>query len=272
MLRCKDGRFWPIIPIVFSVGEDPVKFGLVATLAKPGGNATGNNFFSTEVLSKRLGLLHELVPKATQIAVLVNPSEPVTADSTIQAVSEAARAIGLQIRVLNASTIREIEAAFASLAQARADALFTGPDAFFSSRRAQFATLAAHYSIPAAFGNRDYVEAGGLMSFGTDVADSYRQVGAYTGRILKGAKPEDLPVLQSAKFQFVINLQTARLLGIEVSPELLTRADDLVERRLVCCAAHGKFWPDSEVSECPLHVRYRGQTGLRQGPFLHSAK
>ena len=217
------------IPIVFGVGEDPVKLGLVASLARPGGNATGINFFAQEVVAKRLGLLHELVPKAVRVAVLVNPANATSAETTLRDVQEAARAIGLQIQVLNASTSREIDAAFATLARERPDALFVAADAFFASRRVQFATLAARDRIPAAYANRDFVAAGGLMSYGTDFADSYRQVGVYTGNILKGAKPADLPVVQSTKFEFVINLQTAKALGIDVPPTLLAIADEVIE-------------------------------------------
>ena len=204
------------IPIVFSVGEDPVKLGLVDSLARPGGNATGINFFTVEVTAKRLGLLHDLVPKSVRIAVLVNPANAPIAETTLRDIPEAARALGLQIHIVNASTSREIEAAFAALVREQADALFVAGDAFFNSRRVQLATLAAHYRIPAAYSLREAVEAGGLMSYGADRADMYRQVGVYTGQILKGAKPAELPVLQSSKFEFVINAQTARLLGIEV--------------------------------------------------------
>ena len=190
------------IPIVFSVGEDPVKLGLVASLARPGGNATGINFFVQEVVPKRLGLLHELVPKAARIAMLINPANTSTAETTLRDVREAARAIGLQIQVLSASTSVEIEAAFATLVRDRADALFVAPDGFFGSRRVQFATLAARFAIPASYSNRGYPEVGGLMSYGTDNLDTFRQVGVYTGQILKGAKPAELPVLQSTKLIF----------------------------------------------------------------------
>jgi putative ABC transport system substrate-binding protein len=217
------------IPIVFGVGEDPVKLGLVASLARPGGNATGINFFVAEVVAKRLGLLHDLVPKAIRVAVLINPANAPIAETMLREVPEAARAIGLQIHVLNASTSREIEAAFAALVRDGADALFVAPDGFLTTRRVQFATLAARYGIPAAYSNREYVEAGGLMSYGTDVVDMFRQVGVMTGQILKGAKPADLPVLQSTKFEFVINLQTARALGIEVPNSIQLLADELIE-------------------------------------------
>ena len=213
------------IPIVFGVSEDPVKLGLVASLGRPGGNLTGINFFATEFDAKRLALLHELVPKAIRIAVLVNPANVPATESTLRAIPEAARAIGLQIEVLNASTSREIEAAFASLVRDGADALYVAGDAFFTSRRVQFATLAASYRIPAAYPSREAVEVGGLMGYTTDRVDMWRQVGAYTGQVLKGAKPADLPVLQSTKFEFVINLQTARALGLEISPTLLARAE-----------------------------------------------
>jgi putative ABC transport system substrate-binding protein len=217
------------IPIVFGVGEDPVKLGLVASFARPGGNATGINFFANEVVAKRLRLLHDLVPKAVRVAVLVNPANASSTETTLREVQEAAPIIGLQIRTFNAATIGEIDAAFATLARERSDALFVAPDAFFGSRGGQFAILAARDGIPAAYANRDYVAAGGLMSYGTDVADMYRQVGVYTGSILKGAKPADLPVLQSTKFELVINLQTARAFGIEVPPGLLAIADEVIE-------------------------------------------
>jgi putative tryptophan/tyrosine transport system substrate-binding protein len=217
------------IPIAFGISEDPVRHGLVASLARPGGNATGINFLTAEVLAKRLGLLHELAPKAVRVAVLVNPSNTASTESTLRAVPEAARAIGLQTQVLNASTSREIEAAFATIVNDRADALFVGPDGFFNSRRVQFATLATRYGIPAAYASRETVEIGGLMSYGTDLLDMYRQVGVYTGRILKGAKPADLPVVQSTKFEFVINLQTARALGIEVPNAIQLLADEVID-------------------------------------------
>jgi putative ABC transport system substrate-binding protein len=181
------------------------------------------------VAAKRLALLHELVPKAVRIAVLVNPANIPATESMLRDLPDAARAIGLQIQVLKASTSREIEAAFATLMHDRADALFVAGDVFFTSRRVQFATLAARHGIPASYPSREAVEAGGLMAYTADRADMYRQVGAYTGKILKGAKPADLPVLQSTKFEFVINLQTARALGIEVPPTLLARADEVIE-------------------------------------------
>jgi len=217
------------IPIVFSVAEDPVKLGLVDSLARPGGNATGINLFNVEITAKRLGLLHDLVPKAIRVAVLVNPANAPVAETTLRDIPEAARALGLQTHILNASTSREIEAAFAALGREQADALFVAADIYFLSRRVQLATLAAHYRIPAAYYAREAVEAGGLMSYGADRADMYRQVGVYTGQILKGAKPADLPVLQASKFEFVINAQTARLLGIEVPNSLQLLADEVIE-------------------------------------------
>jgi ABC-type uncharacterized transport system substrate-binding protein len=217
------------IPIVFGVAEDPVKLGLVATLARPGGNATGINFFPNEAVPKRLGLLHDLVPRAVRIAVIINPGNVASAEATLRDVQEAAGAIGLQIQVLNASTSREIDAAFATISRERADALFVAPDGFFGSRRVQFATVAARSGIPAAYSNRDYAEVGGLMSYGTNVTDMFRQVGVYAGKILNGAKPADLPVVQSTKFELVINLQTARALGLDVPPGLLVAADEVIE-------------------------------------------
>jgi putative ABC transport system substrate-binding protein len=217
------------IPIVFGVAEDPVQLGLVASLARPGGNATGINIFSQEVAAKRLRLLHDLVPKAVRIAVLVNPANPATAEPTLRDLQEAAPTIGLQIQILNATTIGEIDTAFATFAGKRPDALFVAADSFFNSRAVQFATLTAANKIPATYSQRDFVAAGGLMSYGADLADSFRQVGVYTGSILKGAKPVDLPVLQSTKFEFFINLQTARVLGIDVPAAVLSIADEVIE-------------------------------------------
>jgi len=217
------------IPIVFGVADDPVRLGLVASLARPGGNATGINFFTQEVAAKRLRLLHDLVPKAVRIAVLVDPANPSSAETTSRNVQEAAPTMGLQVEMLNATTIGEIDAAFATLARERPDAVFVAPDGFFASRAVQFVTLAARDRIPAAYPVRDFVAAGGLMSYGTDIADMSHQVGVYTGKIIKGAKPADLPVLQSTKFEFVINLQTARALGIDVQPNVLSIADEVIE-------------------------------------------
>jgi putative ABC transport system substrate-binding protein len=217
------------IPIVFGVGGGPVQLGLVASLARPGGNATGINFLNTEVVAKRLRLLHDLVPNAARVAVLVNPANATTAEFNLREIQEAAPTLGLQIKILNASTIGEIDAAFATLARERPDALFVTGDAFFVSRRGQLATLTARDRIPTAYAVRDHVAAGGLMSYGTDLADMFHQVGVYTGKILKGEKPADLPVLQSTKFEFVINLQTARALGIEVPPGVISIADEVIE-------------------------------------------
>jgi putative ABC transport system substrate-binding protein len=217
------------IPIVFGVPQDPVRLGLVTSLARPGGNATGINFFAQEVTAKRLRLLHDLVPKAVRVAVLVNPANASNTETTLREVQQAAPTIGLQIQILNATTIGEIDAAFATFAHERPDALFVGGDAFFTSRSGQFATLTAVNKIPAAYGARDAVAAGGLMSYGTDLAGAFHQVGVYSGKILKGAKPNELPVLQSTKFEFVINLQTARALGIEVPSGLLSIADEVIE-------------------------------------------
>jgi putative ABC transport system substrate-binding protein len=218
-----------VIPIVFGVGEDPVKLGLVGSLARPGSNATGINYFSQEVNAKRLGLLHELVPKAIRVAVLLNPANGPSAETTLRDIQEPARAMGMQIHVLNATTIGEIDAAFGVLACERPDALFIAADVFFTSRRVQIATLAARDRIPAAYSTRDAVAAGGLMSYGTDLVDMYRQVGVYAGKILKGAKPADLPVVQSTRFELVINLTTAKALGIEVPETLLVTAGELIK-------------------------------------------
>jgi putative tryptophan/tyrosine transport system substrate-binding protein len=217
------------IPIIFGVGEDPARLGLVASLARPGGNATGVNFFVAELVAKRLGLLHELVPNANRVAVLVNPSNASTAEATLRDLPEAARALGLQTQVLKASTSRDIEAAFATVVRERADALLVGPDGFFDSRRVQFATLAARHAIPAAYSSRYAVEAGGLMSYGTILTDMFRHAGVQVGRILKGEKPADMPVVQLVRFEFVINLQTARALGLDIPPSLLARADEVIE-------------------------------------------
>jgi putative ABC transport system substrate-binding protein len=215
------------IPIVFAVGQDPVKLGLVASLARPGGNATGVNFFTTEVTAKRLELLHKLVPKAVRVAVLINPAN--LTEGTLRDVQEAARILGLQIQILNATTIGEIDAAFATIARERPDALFVAPDAFFSTRQVQLVSLAARDRIPASYANRPFVAAGGLMSYSGDLTEVWNQVGVYIGRILKGEKPADLPVQQATKFKFVINLSTARALGIEVPPQLLAITDEAIE-------------------------------------------
>jgi ABC-type uncharacterized transport system substrate-binding protein len=217
------------IPIVFGVAKDPVAMGLVASLPRPGGNATGINFFAHEIDAKLLGLMHELLPKASRFAVLVNPANPSNTEATTKSLKEAARAVGLEVLFLNASTPDEIDAAFTALARERTDALFIAGDAFFNGRRVQLATLAMRERMPASFPGREMVEAGLLMSYGTSLVDVFRQVGIYTGSILKGTKPADLPVMQSTKFEFVINLQTARSLGLDIPPTLLARADEVIE-------------------------------------------
>jgi len=217
------------IPIIFAVGQNPVKLGLVASLARPGGNATGINDFLGEVDAKRLRLLHDIVPKAARVAVLVNPANASVAEFALQGTKDAAAATGVQLRVLNATTVGEIDAAFASFAQERPDALFVAADAFFNSRGAQFATLTARERIASTFSDRAMVAAGGLMSYGVDLAEVAHQVGLYTGKILKGAKPADLPVQQSTKLDFAVNLQTARALGIEVPSGVLSIADEVIE-------------------------------------------
>jgi putative ABC transport system substrate-binding protein len=217
------------IPIVFAVSADPVSLGLVASLARPGGNLTGINFFVGELVAKRLELLRELLPAATRIAVLVNPTEVTNTAVTLKDVETAASAMGLQIKRLNASTSREIDAAFATFVRERPDALFVGGDAFFNDRRVQLANMAAYHRVPTTYSNRDLAEAGALMSYGTNLADAFRQVGVYTGRILKGERPADLPVVQASKFELVINLQTARMLGLTVPDKLLVAADEVIE-------------------------------------------
>jgi putative ABC transport system substrate-binding protein len=217
------------IPIVFGAAEDPVRLGLVASFARPGGNLTGINFLNNELAAKRLELLRELVPGAARVAVLVNPGNARTAETTLRDVQATARTMGLQIQVLNAGTSREISAAFARLGRERPDALFVGGDGFFNNRRVQLVNLASRHAIPATYADRIMAEAGGLMSYGSDIADAYRQVGIYAGRILKGAKPADLPVVQPTKFELVINAETARMLDLTVPPTLLARADEVIE-------------------------------------------
>jgi putative tryptophan/tyrosine transport system substrate-binding protein len=217
------------IPIVFLVPDDPVKLGLVASLARPGGNLTGINFFTAELVAKRLELLRELVPAATRAAVLVNPADAAIAENTVRDVVTAAHAIGLQIQVLNASTSREIDAAFATFVRERPDALFVSPDSFFLSRRAQLVNLASRHAVPATYSTRQFTEIGGLMNYGTNITNAWRQIGVYAGRILKGAKPADLPVVQASKFELVINHQTARMLGLTVPASLLATADEVIE-------------------------------------------
>ena len=217
------------VPVVFSAGEDPVRLGLVTSLARPGGNLTGINFFTGELAAKRLELLREVVPGAIRVAVSVNPANPPTTETTLRDVEPAARALGLQIQIFNARTNREIDAAFAALVRERPDTLFIGNDAFFNSRRVQLALLAGRLGVPAIYSDREYAEAGGLMTYGSNIVDVYRQVGVYVGRILKGAKPADLPVVQSSKFELVINANTARMLGLTVPPSLLAIADEVIE-------------------------------------------
>src|SRR5215472_4111750 len=217
------------IPVVFVVAEDPVRVGLVASLAQPGGNLTGINFLSAELVAKRLELLRELVPGTARLAVLVNPANAINTETTLRDVQAAARAIGLQIQVLNASTSGEINTAFASLGRERPDALFVGGDAFFNTRRVHLVNLASRHALPAAYAERVFPEIGGLMSYGTDIVDAYRQVGSYAGRILKGAKPADLPVMQATKFELVINVESARMVGLTVPSSLLAIADEVIE-------------------------------------------
>ena len=217
------------IPIVFAVAEDPVRLGLVASLARPGANLTGINFFNAETVAKRLELLRELVPAATRVAVLVNPANARTTETTLREVEAAARAIGLRIQFFNVSTSQEIDTTFATFAHELPDALFVGGDPLFTNRRVQLAHLATLHKIPAIYASREHAEAGGMMSYGTNFLDTYRQVGVYAGRILKGAKPVDLPVVQSTKFELVINHQTARMLGLTVPSSLLARADEVIE-------------------------------------------
>jgi len=216
------------IPVVFAVGDDPVALGLVASLARPGGNATGINFFANEIDAKRLALMRELLPKAKRYAVLTNPGSPAS-KVTSEALKRATGDLGIELVFFTASTAAEIDAAFTAIAGQGLDALFIAPDAFFGGRGSQFATLAARYRLPATAFASDLVRAGLLMSYGTSLADVFRQVGVYSGSILKGAKPGDLPVLQSTKFEFTINLQTARALGVEIPPTLLARADEVIE-------------------------------------------
>ncbi len=216
------------IPIVFLSSEDPVRLGLVASLARPGGNATGINSFIAELTAKRLGLLHDLVPTANRVGVLVHPADVLT-ETTLRDVQPAARAIGLQIQVVNASTSGEIDAAFAAFVREQVDALVIGPGGLFSSRRVHIANQAMRHGIPATYSQREFPEIGGLMSYGTNLTDNWRQVGIYAGRVLKGAKPADLPVAQSTKLELVINAQTARLLGLTIPPGVLAIADEVIE-------------------------------------------
>jgi putative ABC transport system substrate-binding protein len=217
------------IPIVFSVGDDPVRLGLVAGLAQPGGNVTGINTFGTELAAKRLELLREMVPAATRVAVLTGPSNAATTESTVRDTAAGARAMGLQVQVLNADTSPEIDAAFARLARERSDALFVESSPFFLSRRVQLVNLASRLAVPAIYFDRAFAEIGGLISYGASLMDAYRQVAVYAARILKGTKPADLPVVQSSKFELVVNHQTARMLGLTVPPTLIAIADEVIE-------------------------------------------
>ena len=217
------------IPIVFVVGDDPVRLGLVASLARPDGNLTGVNFFTSELVAKRLELLRELVPSAVRIGVLLNPANRTTADATSSDAQTAARAMGVQLKVLNADTPTEIGAAFEELARDRPDALFISAGPFFTTRRIQLCQLAAFHRIPAIYSGRQYAEVGGLITYGASNAEAWRQVAGYAGRILKGAKAADLPILQSTKFELVINAETARMLGVAVPRTLLTAADEVIQ-------------------------------------------
>jgi putative tryptophan/tyrosine transport system substrate-binding protein len=217
------------IPIVFLAGEDPVRLGLVASLARPGGNATGINVLSGELVAKRLELLRELVPGATRVAVLVNPTDAESSESQLRELEAAAGRLGLQMQVLKANTSRDIDAAYATFERERPDALFITGDPFFTSRRVQLANLAARHMVPITSSTREIAEAGGLMSYGSNIAEAWRQVGVYTGRILKGAKPADLPVVQVTKLELVINAQTARMLRLTVPSSLLATADEVIE-------------------------------------------
>jgi putative ABC transport system substrate-binding protein len=217
------------IPIVFAVAQDPVKLGLVTSFNKPGGNATGINYFNVELYAKRLELLRKLLPHAVRVAVLVNPDDAATMEATLREVKSAAPSMGLEIKVFNASSSQEIDAAFADLAAERCEAIYVGGDTFLHSRRDQIAGLAAAKAIPAAYPQREWAEVGGLMSYGTSFPNIYRLIGTYTGLILKGEKPADLPVVQPSKFEFVINLEAAKALGVTVPPTLLALADEVIE-------------------------------------------
>jgi ABC-type uncharacterized transport system substrate-binding protein len=217
------------IPIVFIIAQDPVRLGLVASFSRPGGLLTGVNFLNAELDAKRLELLHTLVPGAARVDVLVNPADIANTESTLKQVESAGRDMGLQIQVLKANTSREIDAAFSGFARERPDALFVGQAAFLASRRVQLILQAAHHRVPTSYSGREYAEVGGLMSYGSDVADAFREAGIYVGRILKGAKPAELPVVQSNKIELIINHQTARVLGLTVPPSLLATADEVIE-------------------------------------------
>jgi putative ABC transport system substrate-binding protein len=216
-------------PIVFITAEDPVGLGLVSSLARPGGNLTGVNFFNLEVAAKRLGLLRQLAPTAVRVALLVNPANARIAEVELRELEPAARALGFQVRVLNADTSSEIDTAFATLARERPDALFVGTGPFFTSQRLQLVELATRLAVPASFGGREYAEVGGLMSYGASIVDAWGQAGVYSGRILKGAKPADLPVVQSTRFELVINLKTAKAMSVQIPPTLRALADEVIE-------------------------------------------
>jgi putative ABC transport system substrate-binding protein len=218
-----------VIPIVFSVTADPVKLGLVMGFARPGGNATGVNSFSTELQAKRVELLRELLPRAQRVGVLVNPASVSNTETTLRELEEATRAVGLDMNVFNASESGEIDAAFEALRKERPDAIVVANDPLFSSRSTQIVLLATRYAIPAIYSQREHAEAGGLMSYGTSLAHVYRQLGVYAGRVLKGAKPAELPVVQSTKFELVINLQSAKSIDLTVPPTLLARADEVID-------------------------------------------
>jgi putative ABC transport system substrate-binding protein len=217
------------IPVLFIAGEDPVRLGLVANLARPGGNLTGVNILAAEMVPKRLALLRDLIPAAARVAVLVDPDNKEITETTLREVEPAASAMGLKIQVLNASNGREIGAAFTAFERERPDALFVSSGPLFTARRVQLATLAVHYRIPMTSANPQITETGGLMSYGANIADAFRQTGIYAGRILKGEKPADLPVVQSTKFELVINVETARILGLTVPSALLATADEVIE-------------------------------------------
>ena len=217
------------IPIVFLVPEDPVKFGLVTSLARPGGNLTGINFFVAELAAKRLGILHELIPAARRVGVLIDPTYPSAAESEQHDVETAARSIGLEINVLNASSSREIDTVFAAFVRERLDALYVASGPLFPNRRVHVVSLAMRHAIPTIYNVRQFPDVGGLISYGSSITDAYRQMGVYTGRILMGAKPADLPVVQSNKLELVINAQTARILGLTIPPPLLSTADEVIE-------------------------------------------
>jgi len=217
------------IPIVFANGIDPVEAGLVASLNQPGGNATGITIMNVELAAKRLGLLHELLPQAADFALLVNPKNPVAANAVIEDVRAAASALGLRIEIVAASTNQEIDTAFTKLAQTRTDAMMISPDPLFVTRVVQLVTLATRRGLPTIYAWREAAAAGGLMSYGTDLADVYRQIGIYAGQILKGRKPAELPIVRPTKFEFVINLQTAKAFGLDVPATLLARADEVIE-------------------------------------------